>query len=141
MTSVDGVYWALAAAILLIAGGLTLLIVRLAGSVGRVNRLLDAVQKETPATLASVRNIVSNAEQVTADLAETTSVVRDAASAVRLIVDRVRSAVRFLDETVFSKLSALAPLFTAVGALLGKLVAGGKSSHRDAGAAVPPPDK
>jgi membrane-associated protease RseP (regulator of RpoE activity) len=121
MTAVDGVYWALALAIVIIAAALTWFIVRCAGTVGRLNQVIGDVRKEVPAGAESVRKILGNAEQVTADVAEATSVIRDGAEAVRMIVDRVREAVRFLDENVFSKLAALAPFFVAVGAWLGRL--------------------
>jgi len=48
-------------------------------TVGRVNKILDDTHKETPATLESIRKLVQNAEQVSADLAVTTAVVRDGA--------------------------------------------------------------
>jgi hypothetical protein len=121
MTAVDGVYWALALAIVIIAAALTWFIVRCAGTVGRFNQLLGDVRREVPAASASVRKVLENAEQVTADVAAATSVIRDGAETVRLVVDRVREAVRFLDENVFSKLAALAPFFVAVGAWLGRL--------------------
>jgi uncharacterized protein YoxC len=121
MTAVDGVYWALALAIVIIAAALTWFIVRCAGTVGRVNQVIGDVRKEVPAGAESVRKILGNAEQVTADVADATSVIRDGAEAARMIVDRVREAVRFLDENVFSKLSALAPFFVAAGAWLGRL--------------------
>jgi uncharacterized protein YoxC len=121
MTAVDGVYWALALAIVIIAAALTWFIVRCAGTVGRVNQVIGDVRKEVPAGAESVRKILGNAEQVTADVAEATSVIRDGAETVRMVVDRVREAVRFLDENVFSQLAALAPFFVAIGAWLGRL--------------------
>ncbi|MGD8719365.1 MAG: hypothetical protein PVH29_11160 [Candidatus Zixiibacteriota bacterium] len=121
MTAVDGVYWALALAIVLIAGALTWLIVRFAGTVGRLNQVIGDVRKEVPAGAESVRKILGNAEQVTSDLAESTSVLRDAASTIRMIVDRVGDAVRFLDDNVFSKFSALAPFFVTVGTWVERL--------------------
>jgi uncharacterized protein YoxC len=131
MTAIDGVYWALALAIVLIAAALTWLIVRCAGTVGRVNQVIGDVRQEVPAASASVRKILGNAEQVTADVADATSVLRDAAAAVRMIVDRVREAVTFLDENVFSKLKALAPLFAAVGGWIDRL--GGSRRAADGG--------
>lgn len=121
MTAVDGVYWALALAIVIIAAALTWFIVRCAGTVGRVNQVIGDVRKEVPAGAESVRKILGNAEQVTADVADATSVIRDGAETVRMIVDRVRDAVRFLDENVFSKLAAVAPFFVAVGSWLERL--------------------
>jgi uncharacterized protein YoxC len=121
MTAVDGVYWALALAIVIIAAALTWLIVRCAGTVGRVNQVIADVRKEVPAASASVRKVLENAEQVTSDVAEASSVIRDVAAAVRLLVERVREAVKFLDETIFSKLAALAPLFVLVGSWLERL--------------------
>lgn len=121
MTAVDGVYWALALAIVIIAAALTWFIVRCAGTVGRLNQVIGDVRKEVPAGAESVRKILGNAEQVTADVAEATSVIRDGAQTVRMLVERVREAVRFLDENIFSKLSALAPFFVTVGAWLGRL--------------------
>lgn len=121
MTAIDGVYWALALAIVLIAAALTWLIVRCAGTVGRVNEVIGDVRREVPAASTSVRKILENAEQVTADVADATSVVRDAAATVRMIVDRVREAVTFLDENVFAKLKALAPLFAALGGWIDRL--------------------
>lgn len=126
MTAVDGVYWALALAIVIIAAALTWFIVRCAGTVGRLNQVIGDVRKEVPAGAESVRKILGNAEQVTADVAEATSVIRNGAETVRMVVDRVREAVSFLDENVFSKLAALAPFFVAIGAWLGRL-AGSKS--------------
>lgn len=122
MTAVDGVYWALALGIVIIAVALTWLIVRCAGTVGRVNRVMGDVGKEVPAAAASVRKILENAEQVTSDAAEAASVIRDGAAAVRLLVERVREAVKFLDETIFSKLAALAPFFVLIGSWLERLV-------------------
>jgi uncharacterized protein YoxC len=130
MTAVDGVYWALALAIVIIAAALTWLLVRCAGTVGRVNLILGDVRREVPAASASVRRVLENAEQVTADAAAATSVLRDAAATVRLLVDRVQEAVRFLDQNVFSKLAVLAPFFVAVGSWLDRLV----SSRRKIGA-------
>jgi uncharacterized protein YoxC len=121
MTAVDGVYWALALAIVLIAAALTWLIVRCAGTVGRVNQVIADVRKEVPAASASVRKVLENAERVTSDVADASSVIRDGAAAVRLLVERVREAVKFLDETIFSKLAALAPLFVLAGSWLGRL--------------------
>jgi uncharacterized protein YoxC len=121
MAAVDGVYWALALAIVLIAAALTWLIVRCAGTVGRVNQILADVRKEVPATSASVRKVVENVEQVTSDVADTTSVLREGAGATRLLVERVREAVGFLDENVFSKLAALTPVLVALGAWLARL--------------------
>jgi len=121
MTAVDGVYWALALAIVIIAAALTWFIVRCAGTVGRFNRILGDVREEVPAASASVRKVLENAEQVTSDVAAATSVIRDGAETARMIVDRVRGAVRFLDENVFSKLAALAPFFVAVGSWLERL--------------------
>ena len=121
MTAVDGVYWALALAIVLIAAALTWFIVRCAGTVGRVNQVIVDVRKEVPAASASVRKALENAERVTADVADASSVIRDGAAALRLIVERVRDAVKFLDDTIFSKLAALAPLFVLVGSWLGRL--------------------
>lgn len=121
MAAVDGVYWALALAIVIIAAALTWLIVRWAGTVGRVNQILADVRKEVPATSASVRKVVENAEQVTSDIADTTSVLREGAGAARLLVERVREAVGFLDENVFSKLAALTPVLVALGAWLARL--------------------
>lgn len=122
MTAVDGVYWALALAIVIIAAALTFLIVRLAGTVGRANRILGDMGAEVPASAASVRKVLGNVERLTADAAETAAVVKDAASLARVLVDRGRAAVKFLDETVFSKLAALAPLFALVGSFLGRVV-------------------
>jgi hypothetical protein len=121
MAAVDGVYWALALAIVIIAAALTWLIVRWAGTVGRVNQILADVRKEVPAASASVRKVLENAEQVTSDVADTTSVLREGAGATRLLVGRVREAVGFLDENVFSKLAAFAPVLVAVGAWLARL--------------------
>jgi hypothetical protein len=121
MTAVDGVYWALALAIVLIAAALTWFIVRCAGTVGRVNQVIADVRKEVPASSASVRKVLENAERVTADVADASSVIRDGAAAVRLLIERVRDAVKFLDETIFSKLAALAPLFVLVGSWLERL--------------------
>ncbi len=121
MTAVDGVYWALALAIVLIAAALTWLIVRCAGTVGRVNQVIADVRKEVPAASASVRKVLENAERVTSDVADASSVIRDGAAAVRLLVERVREAVKFLDETVFSKLAALAPFFVLVGSWIERL--------------------
>jgi hypothetical protein len=121
MTAVDGVYWALALAIVLIAAALTWFIVRCAGTVGRVNQVIVDVRKEVPAASASVRKVLENAERVTADVADASSVIRDGAAALRLIVERVRDAVKFFDETIFSKLAAFAPLFVLVGSWLERL--------------------
>jgi hypothetical protein len=121
MTAVDGVYWALALAIVLIAAALTWFIVRCAGTVGRVNQVIADVRKEVPAASASVRKVLENAERVTADVADASSVIRDGAAALRLIVERIRDAVKFLDEAIFSKLAALAPLFVLVGSWLERL--------------------
>ena len=121
MTAVDGVYWALALAIVIIAAALTWFIVRCAGTVGRLNQVIGDVRKEVPAGAESVRKILGNAEQVTADVAEATSVIKDGAQTVRMLVERVREAVSFLDENVFSKLAALAPFFVAIGAWIGRL--------------------
>jgi len=121
MTAVDGVYWALALAIVIIAAALTWLIVRGAGTIGRFNQILGDVRREVPAASASVRKVLENAEQVTADVASATSVIRDGAATVRMIVDRVRDAVQFLDENVFSKLAAFAPFFVAAGSWLERL--------------------
>lgn len=121
MTAVDGLYWALALAIVMIAAALTWLVVRSAGTVGRVNQVIGDVRKEVPAAAASVRKVLENAERVTSDVAEASSVIRDGAAAVRLLVERVREAVKFLDETIFSKLAALAPLFVLVGFWLERL--------------------
>ncbi len=121
MMAVDGVYWALALAIVIIAAALTWLIVRCAGTIGRFNQILGDVRREVPAASASVRKVLENAEQVTADVASATSVIRDGAATVRMIIDRVRDGVRFLDENVFSKLAAFAPLFVAVGSWLERL--------------------
>lgn len=121
MTAVDGVYWALALAIVIIAAALTWLIVRCAGTIGRFNQILGDVRREVPAASASVRKVLENAEQVTSDVASATSVIRDGAATVRMIVDRVRDAVRFLDENVFSKLAAFAPFFVAAGSWLERL--------------------
>lgn len=121
MTAVDGVYWALALAIVIIAAALTWLIVRCSGTVGRFNQILGDVRREVPAASASVRKVLENAEQVTADVASATSVIRDGAATVRMIVDRVRDAVSFLDENVFSKLAAFAPFFVAAGSWLERL--------------------
>jgi len=134
MAAGDGTLWALAFAIVIIAAAITWLIVRLAGTVGRVNKILDDTGKEAPATLASVRKMVQNVEQVSADLAATTAVVRDGAQSARLLVDRFGSAVKFLDENIFSKLSAVAPIIAMVGGFLGKLVgsriAGGETAAK-----------
>jgi uncharacterized protein YoxC len=121
MAAVDGVYWALALAIVLIAAALTWLVVRCAGTVGRVNQILGDVRKEVPATSASVRKVVENAERITSDVADTTSVLREGAGAARLLVERVREAVGFLDENVFSKLAVLTPVLVALGAWLARL--------------------
>lgn len=121
MTAVDGVYWALALAIVIIAAALTWFIVRCAGTVGRINQVIADVRKEVPASSASVRKVLENAERVTADVADASSVMRDGAAAGRLLVERVRDAVKFLDETIFSKLAALAPLFVLVGSWLERL--------------------
>lgn len=121
MTAVDGVYWALALAIVLIAAALTWFIVRCAGTVGRVNQVIADVRKEVPAASTSVRKVLENAERVTADVADASSVIRDGTAALRLIVERIRDAVKFLDETIFSKLAALAPLFVLVGSWLERL--------------------
>ncbi|NIT35801.1 MAG: hypothetical protein GTN49_04770 [candidate division Zixibacteria bacterium] len=123
MAAVDGVYWALALAIVIIAAALTWLIVRWAGTVGRINQILTDVRKEVPATSASVRKTAENVEQVTSDVADTTSVMKEGASAARLLVGRVREAVGFLDENIFSKLTVLAPLLVAVGGWLARFVA------------------
>ena len=124
MTAHDGTVWALAFAIVAVAAAFTWLLIRSAGTVGRVNKILDQTATEVPATLASARKVVENVEQVTEDVARASAVIRDGAEAARLIVDRVRETVKFFDETIFSKLSALAPLFAAVGAFIGKFVAG-----------------
>ncbi|HUV87098.1 MAG TPA: hypothetical protein VMX79_08300 [bacterium] len=121
MTAVDGVYWALALAIVLIAAALTWFIVRCAGTVGRITQVIADVRKEVPAASASVRKVLENAESVTADVADASSVIRDGAAAVRLLVERVRDSVKFLDETIFSKLAALAPLFVLAGSWLERL--------------------
>lgn len=122
MKAGDGTLWALAFAIVVIAGAITWLLIRLSGTVGRVNKILDDTHKETPATLESIRKMVQNAEQVSADLAVTTAVVRDGAQSFRLVVDRFSAAVKFLDENIFSKLSAVAPVIAMVGGFLGKFV-------------------
>jgi uncharacterized protein YoxC len=129
MTAVDGVYWALALAIVLIAAALTWFIVRCAGTVGRVNQVIADVRKEVPAASTSVRKVLENAERVTADVADASSVIRDGTEALRLIVERVRDAVKFLDETIFSKLAALTPLFVLVGSWLERL--SGKKKEPD----------
>ncbi len=110
-------------AIVIIAAAFTWLVVRCAGTVGRVNRILADMRKEVPAASASVRKVVENAEQVTSDIADTTSVLREGAGATRLLVGRVREAVGFLDENIFSKLAAFAPVLVAVGGWLARLVA------------------
>jgi hypothetical protein len=137
MTAGDGTLWALAFAIVVITAAITWLLIRCAGTVGRVNKILDDTSKEAPATLASVRKMVQNAEQVSADLAATTAVVRDGAESARLLVDRFGSAVKFLDENVFSKLSALAPIIAMVGGFLGKFV----GSRLGGGDAAAKPDE
>jgi len=38
------------------------------------------------------------------------------------VVDRFSSAVKFLDENIFSKLSAVAPFIAMVGGFLGKFI-------------------
>jgi hypothetical protein len=119
MTSLDGVYWALAVATLIIAAGLTWLLVRMAGTVGRVNRVIADAAKEVPAAAAGVRKILDNAEEITANVAAATRVINDGAAALKLLITRVREAVAFLDEHIFSRLAALAPVLTAVGASLG----------------------
>jgi hypothetical protein len=131
MTAVDGVYWALALAIVIIAAAVTWFIVRCAGTIGRFNRILSDVRQEVPAASASVRKVLENAERVTSDVADATSVLRDAAAAARMVVDRVRDAVRFLDENVFSKLAAFAPFFVAAGSWLERLA----GSKRERGTA------
>ncbi len=123
MTAVEGVYWALALAIVIIAAALTWLIVRCAGTVGRINGVIGDVRREVPAASASVRKILENAERITSDAADAASVLKDAAATARLLVERVREAVKFLDENIFSKLSALAPFFVLIGSWLGRLVA------------------
>lgn len=133
MTAVDGVYWALALAIVIIAAALTWFIVRCAGTVGRFNQVMGDVRKEVPAGAESVRKILGNAEQVTADVAEATSVIREGAQTVRMVVDRVREAVHFLDENVFSQLAALAPFFVAIGAWLGRLAGSRRASAAEDG--------
>ncbi len=132
MAAVDGVYWALALAIVLIAAALTWLIVRWAGTVGRVNQILADVRKEVPATSASVRKVVENAEKITSDVADTTSVLREGSGAARLLVERVREAVGFLDENVFSKLAALTPVLVALGAWLARLAGSGREPSSSA---------
>lgn len=139
MTAVDGVYWALALAIVIIAAALTWLIVRCAGTVGRINGVIGDVRREVPAASASVRKILENAEQITSDAADAASILKEGAAAVRLLVERVREAVKFLDETIFSKLSALAPFFVLIGSWLGRLVGKKKepaAAEDDAGAAA-----
>jgi len=121
MTAVDAVYWALALAIILVAAALAWLIVRCAGTVGRINQVIADVRKEVPAASASVRKVLENAEQITSNVAEASSVISDGAAAARLLVERVRGAVKFLDETIFSKLAALAPFFILIGSWLGRL--------------------
>jgi hypothetical protein len=128
MTATDATFWALAAAILAIAGGITFFLLRLGGTVGRVNRILDETSREIPATVASARRTVENAERISGDLAAASAVVRDGAEAVRVVVDRVRETVKFFDENVFSKLSALAPVVATAGAFLGRFVASRKSN-------------
>jgi uncharacterized protein YoxC len=121
MTAVDGVYWALALAIVLIAAALTWFIVRCAGTVGRLNQVISDVRKEVPAASTSVRKVLENAERITSDVADASSVIKDAAATVRMLVDRVRDAVKFLDENIFSKLAALAPLFAVAGSWLERI--------------------
>jgi hypothetical protein len=136
MTAVEGVYWALALAIVIIGAALTWFIVRCAGTVGRINQVIGDARREVPAASASVRKILENAERITSDAADAASVLRDGAAAVRLLVGRVRDAVKFLDETIFSKLAALAPLFVLIGSWLGRLVGKEKEPATDAGAAA-----
>ncbi len=126
MTATDATFWALAAAILAIAGGIAFLLIRLGGTVGRVNKILDETSREIPATVESARKLVENAERISADLATASAVVRDGAEAARVIVDRVRETVRFFDANVFSKLSALAPIIATAGAFVGRFVASRK---------------
>lgn len=137
MTAVEGVYWALALAIVIIAVALTWLIVRCAGTVGRINGVIGDVRREVPAASASVRKILENAEQITSDAADAASVLKDGAAAARLLVERVREAVKFLDDTIFSRLSALAPFFVLIGSWLERLVRKKKepaAAEEDAGA-------
>ncbi len=54
MTATDGVYWALALAIVIIAAAFTFLLVRMAGTVGRVNNILGDVGKEVPAAATAL---------------------------------------------------------------------------------------
>ncbi len=134
MTAIDGVYWALALAIVIIAAALTWFVIRCAATVARVNRIIRDAGDEVPATAASVRKILGNAEQVTADVASASSVIRDGAATVRIVTERLQEAVKFLDENIFAKLAALAPLVVALGAWLGRLL-GPK------GEAAPPKEK
>ena len=94
---------------------------RCAGTVGRVNQVISDVRKEVPAASSSVRKVLENAERITSDVADASSVIKDAAATVRMIVERVRDAVKFLDENIFSKLAALAPLFTMVGSWIERI--------------------
>ena len=130
MTATDATFWALALGIIVVAAGFGFVLLRLAGTLGRVNRILEETSREVPATLASARRMVENAERISADIGAATAVVRDGAEAARVIVDRVRETVRFLDENLFTKLSALAPVVATVGAFLSRFIASRTSGAR-----------
>lgn len=130
MAASEGVLWALTLVIVLLGGAATWLVLRCAGTVGRVNKILGDVGKEVPPAAASVRQIFGNMEKVTANAAAFSETLKDIAAPLRLLAERFRAAVNFLDQNLFSQLAAFAPLIKLIGAVLGRLLGRSKEGTK-----------